>query len=324
MNVLIADKFEAFGIDGLKALGCSVHNEPGIGTEKLAEALARTKAQVLVVRSTKVPGPVIQGAPALKLIVRAGAGYDTIDIQAAAGKGIGVCNCPGTNSVAVAELAMALLMECDRRVADQVAQLRAGQWNKKEFSKAKGLKGMTLGVVGLGAIGRALIQRAKAFEMNVLAWSANMTDARARDLGVTSAGNSRADLLALAARADAITLHVAANDQTKRMCNAEFFGAMKPGAYFINTTRGSVVDEAALREAVASKGIRCGLDVFENEPAADGAWSTPTAALPGVYGSHHVGASTDQAQNAVAEVAVEVVKAFKHTGKFMHCVNGVG
>ena len=108
------------------------------------------------------------------------------------------------------------------------------------------------------------------------------------------------------------------------MCNAEFFGAMKPGAYFINTTRGSVVDEAALREAVASKGIRCGLDVFENEPAADGAWSTPTAALPGVYGSHHVGASTDQAQNAVAEVAVEVVKAFKHTGKFMHCVNGVG
>ncbi len=323
MKVLIADKFEAAGIEGLERLGCTLANEPGLGTEKLGEALTRTKAHVLIVRSTKVPASVIQGADDLKLIIRAGAGYDTIDTQAAAKAGIAVCNCPGTNSVAVAELTMALLLECDRRVADQTADLRAGQWKKKVYSKARGLKGLKLGVVGVGSIGRAVIQRAKAFEMDVAAWSANMSASRAAELGVENGGKSRQDLLRLARNCDAITLHVAANDDTKRMIDGAFFAEMQPGAYFVNTTRGSVVDEAALRMAVEEKGIRCGLDVFENEPAADGAWTTPTAALPGVFTSHHVGASTDQAQNAVAEATVHIVRVFKESGRFENCVNGV-
>lgn len=324
MNILVADKFEAFGLEALKSMGCTVANEPGIGTEKLPEALGRVKPDVLVVRSTKVPASVIEGAKGLRLIVRAGAGVDNIDVPAATRAGIAVCNCPGTNSVAVAELTMALLLECDRRIADQTAALRAGQWQKKEFSKAKGLKGMTLGLVGMGAIGRAVVQRAKAFEMNVMAWSANMTPERAAALGVTSAGNSRAALLDLARKSDAVSVHVAANDQTKRLIDGAFFAEMKPGAYFINTARGSVVDEVALRMAVQEKGIRCGLDVFEGEPAADGPWSTPTAALPGVYTSHHVGASTDQAQGAVAEMTVQIIKAFKETGKLENQVNAAG
>ncbi|MBX3363599.1 MAG: hypothetical protein KF866_02430 [Phycisphaeraceae bacterium] len=321
MKVLIADKFESEGIAGLERLGCVIADEPGIGTAGLAEALARTGADVLIVRSTKVPADVISAATKLKLIVRAGAGYDTIDIKAAGAAGIGVCNCPGTNSVAVAELTMALLLECDRRVADQTADLRAGVWKKKEYGKARGLKGLRLGVVGLGSIGKAVIQRAQAFEMKVAAWSANMTPARAAELGVENAGKTREDLLRLARSSDAVTAHVAATEATRRMFDGAFFAEMRPGSYFINTTRGSVVDEAALRMAVQKKGIRCGLDVFEDEPAADGPWKSPTALLPGVYGSHHVGASTDQAQRAVAEVVVQVVQTFKDTGRFEHCVN---
>ncbi len=323
MKILIADSFEQSGRDGLAALGCEVVSDPALTPETLPDAVAKVDPTVLVVRSKKVRPPAIEAGKSLRLIIRAGAGYDNIDLPAATAKGIAVCNCPGMNAVAVAELVFGLLLCCDRRIPDQTADLRSGAgWNKKEYAKARGLKGLTLGVIGVGAIGRAVVQRAKAFEMKVIAHSLRMTKERADDLGVEYGGSSREDLMAMLPRCDAVSLHVAATPESERMCDAAFFGAMKPGAYFINTSRGSVVDEAALAEAIKSKGIRAGLDVFANEPSeGKTAWTTALASLPGVYMTHHVGASTDQAQNAVADEVVRIVKVFRETGRAENRVN---
>jgi D-3-phosphoglycerate dehydrogenase len=315
LKILVADKFEKVGIDGLSALGCEVLNSPDVTADALPDALARLDPAILIVRSKKVRAAAIQAGRSLKGIVRAGAGYDNIDLAAATDRGVAVCNCPGMNAVAVAELAIGLLIACDRRVPDQAADLRAGKWNKKEYAVARGLKGLTLGVIGMGSIGREVIKRAQAFGMNVIAHSLNMTPDRAKDLGVEFGGSRRADLLAMLPRCDAVTIHVAANRESERMCDKSFFDAMKPGAYFINTSRGSVVDEAALRAAIETKKIRVGLDVYDSEPTEGRCdWTTPLAALPGVYGTHHVGASTDQAQTAVALEVVRIVRTHREMG----------
>lgn len=321
-TVLVADKFEKVGLDGLAALGCKVVNKPEAGAGDLAGAIRDAAPSVLIVRSSKTPRGAIEAGAGLKGIIRAGAGYDNIDTAAAASRGVAVCNCPGTNSVAVAELVFGLLLSLDRRLPEQTAALKAGQWNKKEFSKARGLKGLTLGVIGVGAIGREVIARAKAFGMPIIAHSINMTKDRAADLGVGFGGHTRADLHAMLPRCDAVSIHVAANKESDRMADAAFFAAMKPGAYFVNTSRGSVVDEPALLEAVRGKGIRVGADVFAGEPAGGTAeWSTPLAATLGFAGAHHIGASTDQAQTAVAEEVVRIVKVFTESGQWINKVN---
>jgi D-3-phosphoglycerate dehydrogenase len=323
MKVLVADKFEQEGIDALVALGCDVVSEPGLRAEDLAAAIDGADPEALIVRSTKVREDAIGASGSLKLIIRAGSGYDNIDCDAAASRGIGVCNCPGMNAVAVAELAMGLLLCCDRRLPDQTNDLRAGNWDKKGYAKARGLKGRVLGVVGLGAIGTELVQRARAFGMDIHVWSRSMNAARADEIGAAWWGNSRDDLLTLAAQADAVSVHVALTDETKGLCDAAFFRKLQHGAYFINTARGSVVDEAALAEAVRERGIRCGLDVWQDQPApTDRAFENPLVNLPGVYGTHHCGASTDQAQQAVAEEAVRIVSVFMETGRFENRVNG--
>jgi D-3-phosphoglycerate dehydrogenase len=322
MKVLIAEQFEQSGRDGLAGLGCEVVFDPAVTAEALPEVVTRLDPTVLVVRGKKVKAPAIVAGNALKLIIRAGAGYDNIDLQAATAKGVAVCNCPGMNAVAVAELVFGLLLACDRRIPEQCALAQGQQWSKKEYSKARGLKGLTLGLVGVGSIGREVSTRAKAFGMKVVANSLNMTRERAADLGVEYGGASRKELLDMIARCDAVSLHVSANPQSERLANAEFFAAMKKGAYFINTSRGSVVDEAALADAVTTRGVRAGLDVFAHEPAEPtAAWANELARLPGVYCTHHVGASTDQAQNAVAEEVVRIVKVYKQTGRTENKVN---
>src|SRR5215212_2026218 len=183
MHVLIADKFEQSGRDGLAAIGCEVTFQPDLKDEALVEAIGQLNPDVLVVRSTKVTAAALE-AGALKLVVRAGAGYNTIDVAAASRRGIYVSNCPGKNSIAVAELAFALMLALDRRIADNVVALRRGEWNKKEFSKARGLYGRTLGLVGLGRIGQEMIPRARAFGMKVVAWSRSLDEERAAALGV--------------------------------------------------------------------------------------------------------------------------------------------
>jgi D-3-phosphoglycerate dehydrogenase len=324
VQVLVADKFEKSGLEGLKSIGCAVAYEPESGTDRIAALAAQHKPAILVVRSTKVPGSVVAALPAagVKVIIRAGAGVDNIDSAAATAAGIKVCNCPGMNAIAVAELTMGLILACDRRIAEQTIEARAGKWNKKEYAKARGLKGLTLGLVGLGAIGKAVAQRAKAFDMRVVGWSRSLTPQSAGTMGVEFGGSDRAALLKMVGGCDVVSVHVAGAPETKQMCNAEFFNAMKQGAYFINTSRGTVVDENALRDAITAKGLRAGLDVYDNQPATPQAdWTNSTVGLHGVVATHHCGASTDQAQSAVADETVRIVKVFKETGRAENAVN---
>ena len=317
MKVLIADKFEQSGIDGLKAVGCEVISNPDLKDDALAAAIRDTGADVLVVRSTKVNEAALD-AGKLRLVVRAGAGYNTIDVKAASARGIYVSNCPGKNSVAVAELAFALILALDRRIADNVAELRAGKWNKKEFGKAAGLKGRTLGLIGLGQIGSEMIARAKAFGLNVIGWSRNLTPEKAEELGI----HYRQTILELVHEADIISLHVALTPDTRGFINADIFEVMKSGTIFVNTARAEVVDQAALAQAVKTKHIRAGLDVFANEPtSATGDFSDEIIGLPGVYGTHHIGASTDQAQEAIAAETVRIIREFRETGSVPNVVN---
>jgi D-3-phosphoglycerate dehydrogenase len=317
MKVLIADKFEEVGLAELRA-GFEVDHQPGLGGDGLAAAVAAGEPDVLVVRSTQVAAPVFAAGKRLKLVVRAGAGYDTIDVKAASAEGVYVANCPGKNAIAVAELAWGLILACDRRIPDQTAELRAGRWNKKEYSAARGLYGATLGVIGLGPIALAVIERARGFGMPVVAWSRSLTAARAKELGVEAAGS----LLKLAARADVVSVHVAATQETKRLIGRDFIAAMKHGATLINTSRGSVVDEEALRWGIEERGIRAGLDVYDGEPKGGTAeFATELSRHSGVYGTHHVGASTDQAQTAIALEAVRIIEHFGATGAVLNCVN---
>jgi D-3-phosphoglycerate dehydrogenase len=317
MLVLIADKFEQSGRDGLQAIGCEVSYQPDLKDDALVAAIAKEKPDVLVVRSTKVSEAMFEAGP-LKLVVRAGAGYNTIDVAAASRRGIYVSNCPGKNSIAVAELAFALILALDRRVADNVIALRAGQWNKKEFSKARGLFGRTLGLVGLGKIGQEMIPRARAFGMPVVAWSRSLTNEKAAELGAEYMKTP----LDLARAADIVSVHVALKPDTRMLIGPDFFRGMREGAYFINTSRGEVVDQAALVEAMHSKGIRAGLDVYAAEPTSGaGEFTDPIAKEPNLYGAHHIGASTDQAQEAIAAETVRIIQSFKETGKVPNVVN---
>jgi D-3-phosphoglycerate dehydrogenase / 2-oxoglutarate reductase len=318
MKVLIADKFEKVGIDGLKELGCTVVSQPEVKAEDLPAAIKANDPHILIVRSKKVNAAALKAGTALTLVIRAGAGIDTIDVATASSLGVFVSNCPGKNSIAVAELVMGLLLACDRRIPDQTAELRQGAWNKGEFAKARGLHGRTLGIVGLGQIGREIAGRAKAFGMRVIAWSRSLTHEEADRLGVIYAQTP----LDVARQADAVSVNVAANSETKHLVNAEFLAAMRPGAYLINTSRGSVVDEAALAHAVTEKKLRAGLDVFENEPAGStGTIANPIVRAPGVYGTHHVGVSTDQAQVAIAHEVIRIVGTFRDTGEVPNVVN---
>jgi D-3-phosphoglycerate dehydrogenase len=317
MKILIADKFEESGRIGLRMIGCEVSFQPDLKDDALVAAIAKEKPDALIVRGTKVTEPMLEAGP-LKIVVRAGAGYNTIDVAAASRRGIYVANCPGKNSIAVAELAFALMLALDRRVADNVIALRAGQWNKKEFSKARGLFGRTLGLVGVGKIGQEMIPRAKAFGMPVIAWSRSLTPDKAALLGV----ERKESPLEIAAAADVVSVHVALKPDTRGLISSEFFNAMREGAYFINTSRGEVVDQAALVEAIHAKGIRAGLDVFAAEPTSGVAEFTDAIAQEAnVYGTHHIGASTNQAQEAIAAETVRIVKSFKETGQVPNVVN---
>jgi D-3-phosphoglycerate dehydrogenase len=321
LKVLVADKFEESGIAGLRAAGCDVVYSPELADETLTQALRDTAADVLVVRSTAVTGAMLE-AGSLSLVVRAGAGYNTIDVATASTRGIYVSNCPGKNAIAVAELAFALVLALDRRVPDNVADLRAGTWNKKEYSKARGLYGRTLGLLGYGNIGQEVARRAHAFGMPIVVWSRRFATGRdqiANEPIPMQLAQSPADV---AARSDVLSVHLALNAETRGLVNASVLDQLRPGSYFINTARAEVVDHAALATAVRERGIRAGVDVFAAEPsAAAGAFSDPIGALPNVYGTHHIGASTDQAQEAIAAETVRIIASYKDTGKVPNVVN---
>jgi D-3-phosphoglycerate dehydrogenase len=321
MKVLVADKFEQSGLNGLKAIGCEVSYQPDLKDDALAEAIRDTKADVLVVRSTVVTGAMLERA-VLSLIVRAGAGYNTIDVAAASRRGIYVSNCPGKNAIAVAELTFALILALDRRIADNVIELRAGCWNKKEFSKARGLYGRTLSLLGFGSIGQEVAHRAVAFGMRVVVWSRRFAEGGKHPESAGIPIEAVATPQAAAERADVLSVHLALAEETRGLVGDDVLGRLEPGSYFINTARGEIVDQSALERAVRERGLRVGLDVFAGEPAGGtGEFAAPIAQLANVYGTHHIGASTEQAQEAIAAEAVRIISTFKTTGKVPNVVN---
>jgi D-3-phosphoglycerate dehydrogenase len=329
MQVLIADQFEQSGRDGLADAGCDVVFDPGLAGDTLAAALRETRAEVLIVRSSKVTADMLDGGD-LALIVRAGAGYNTIDVAAASARGIYVSNCPGKNSVAVAELTLGLILALDRRIPDNVAALREGRWDKKTFSKAAGLKGRTLGLLGFGSIAQAVARRAQAFGMDIVVWTRSFEDGGPVDFsayGLDAAGReSRVTAArtpgAVADAADILSIHVALGPGTRGLVDADLIGRLKDGAMVINTSRAEVVDHEALAAAVRERGIRVGLDVYPDEPsAAQAEYRHDLLDLPGVYGTHHIGASTEQAQEAIAAETVRIVRSFAETGRVPNVVN---
>ncbi len=319
MKVLIADTFEKSGLAGLRAAGCHVTYQADVGGQALVDAVRASGADVLVVRSTPVSAAVMD-AGKLALIVRAGAGYNTIDVRAASARGIYVSNCPGKNSIAVAELAFGLILALDRRIPDNVADLKAGRWNKKEYAKAAGLHGRTLGLLGLGSIGREMAGRAHAFGMALVVWSRRFGDEGSRELipGTEIVGTPAE----VAERADVLSVHVALTPETRGLVSADVLGRLKPGAIFINTARAEVVDSAALEDAVRARGLKVGLDVYAHEPKdSTGEFSDPLTSLALVYGTHHIGASTEQAQEAIAAETVRIIRTYKESGQVPNVVN---
>ncbi len=315
MKVLIADKLSQSTEDALKMLGATIDVQPDLTADTLPSAIG--DAQVLVVRSTKVTAATIDAGSQLSLIVRAGAGVNTIDVDEASKRGIYVTNCPGKNSAAVAELAIGLLIACDRRIVAASNDLRDGKWRKKEYGKACGLRGRTLGILGVGMIGREVICRARGLGMHIVAWSRSLNEARAAELDVEYAATP----LDVARRSDAVSFHVAATSETTGMVNDEFLAALKDGAILINTARGDIVDHAALAKAIAHKSLRVGLDVFGDEPKQGEAPFPDTALAKLVTATPHIGASTEEASEAIANEVVRIVRLFRETGKPVNLVN---
>jgi D-3-phosphoglycerate dehydrogenase len=308
MKILIADAFEQSGVDALTEAGHDLDYQPTLTSAQLAATVGG--AEVLVVRSTRVEADVFEVDGPLGLVIRAGAGTNTIDGQAAARRAVFVANVPGKNAVAVAELTMGLLLAIDRRIPDNVADARAGDWNKKAYSKAEGLLGKTIGIVGLGQIGLAVAERAAAFGMRVITIARSRdaaTEERIKELGIETV----LDLNALAAASDIVTIHVPAGSSTKRMIDAEFLSRLRAGSVLINTSRGDVLDEDAVLAAIDDKGLRVGIDVFEAEPTGGtGPFESRLARHSSVYTTHHIGASTAQAQEAIAAEVVAMIRDY--------------
>ena len=312
LKVLVADKFPDKYIQQMKDLDLEVEYSPKLGEKDLPEAAK--EADIIVVRSTVVNEETINNGKKLNLIIRAGSGVNNINIAAANKKGIYVTNCPGMNAVAVAELAIGLMISIDRFIPDNVNDFNKGSWNKDKYSKGKGLKGKTLGLIGVGNIGREVAKRALAFEMNV--YGKDIT----RIEGVQIKDFSEMDqLLTLC---DIVTIHLPSTPQTKGLFNKKMFSYMKDGAYLINTSRQDIVVEDDLLEAIKEKNIRYACDVFKGEPEyKSGEVSSKLQNNPNIYVTHHIGASTEQAQDAVAEETLNIIKHYVHSGVIDHWVN---
>lgn len=320
MQILVADALEASAVQSLEAAGHTCHVDPDLTADSLPDHIGDHEA--LIVRSTKVTAATVDAGKALRLVVRAGAGTNTIDVEAASASGVIVANVPGRNAAAVAELALGLMLAIDRKIPEGVIALREGHWDKKGMSKgARGLKGSTLGIVGLGSIGLGVATRAQAFGMNVKALRRPGRPAET-EKAITDMGVELLDSLPeLAAAVDVLSLHIPAGPETRGIVDAEVLSAMRPGSVLINTSRADIVDADALLAALNSGNLRAGLDVYPDEPGTGKAdWTSPISTHPAVTGTHHIGASTEEAQLAVADGVVDVIAAFV-SGQPIHVVN---
>lgn len=308
-KILVADKLSDAAIEMLRAQPDVelILSDPKEFYQHLGEA------EALLVRSAaKVTREVIEQAPKLRVIGRAGIGVDNIDLEAATERGILVMNTPGGNAVAVAEHTLALMLALARQIPAADASTKSGKWEKKRFMGTE-LRGKTLGVIGLGSIGREVVRRARAFEMRVIATDPYVSPQWARDLNV-----QLVELDQLLAESDYISLHVALTPETRNMISREQFARMKDGVRIINCARGGIIDEEALYEALCSgKVAGAGLDVFAKEPPE----GSPLLTLDNVIATPHIGGSTGEAQEIVGLTIAEQVLEFLRTGAAINAVN---
>ncbi len=312
-KVVVSDALAPQGLEILeRASGLQVMNVPGISPGELAGVLA--DADGLVVRSgTKVTADVIAAAPKLKVIGRAGIGVDNVDVPAATQRGIVVVNTPEGNNVTTAEHAIALLVALARHVPQATASMKAGKWEKNKFQGLE-LYNRTLGVVGLGNIGRIVADRACGLGMRVIAYDPFIAPEVAQQLDVELVA-----LDALVARSDAITVHVPKTKETTGLLNREMLARAKQGVLIVNAARGGIVDEAALLDGLNSGHVAgAALDVFEKEPTAK---DHPLVAHERVICTPHLGASTEQAQINVSIAVAEQVRDFLLSGEIRNAVN---
>ena len=318
MKVLLADKLAPIVAEYLLENGHEVESKPSLKDDLLIEALKIHSPDILVVRSTKISQEHIESCPSLGLIIRAGAGVNTIDLDTASSRGIFVANCPGRNAIAVAELVMGHILNWDRHICENIIDFRNGVWNKKSYSKSKGVFGQTLAICGMGAIGSAVVERAKGFGLHIKAWSRSLTLEKAERMGIEFCGTP----LEAASGSDILSIHLPAVTETKNFINAELLESMNDGGFVINTSRNSLLNEEDLLEAIERKGLKAGLDVFDNEPASsDKSVASPLCSNPNIYVTHHIGASTDQATTSVAEAVIEIIDTWTKSGEVLNCVN---
>lgn len=278
-------------------------------------------ADVVVVRSTSVTRDVIAAAPQLGLIVRAGAGTDTIDLDYASEAGVYVCNVPGQNAAAVAELTLGLILAIDRQIPAAVSDLNRGVWNKEGYSEARGLKGQSLGILGFGNIGLEVAVRAASFGLSIHALERNGRDPSTQEtidqLDVRLHETQQELLKAV----DIVSLHLPLTDETLGMVNTEFLSNLTQGAMLINTSRGDLVNERDLVQAMTERDIRVGLDVYPSEPTSGSSeWHTSLSNHANFVGTHHIGASTDQARQAIADGVLGAITEYE-VGVPSNCVN---
>src|SRR5688500_956632 len=316
MRVLVADRLSESSLDEMRTLGVDVSYEPELDAAELPSRL--TDINVLVVRGTEVSKAAFDAGSALNLVIRAGAGVKNIDVATASERGIYVANCPGKNASAVAELTFTLIGCLDRRVPDGVASLRGGRWEKDEFARAAGLRGRTLGILGLGHVGRAVLRIAHAYELSCFAWSRSLTNAKAAELGVTRVASPAE----LAKASDILSVHLELTERTRGIVDRKVLSQLKPGAFFVNTARDELVDYDALLELIPQKRLRVGLDVLPAEPQSrNSTYEHPILKSGLVYAGPHLGASTDKAPIATANETVRILRSFLTTGEVPSVVN---
>jgi D-3-phosphoglycerate dehydrogenase len=297
-KVLVCDSIDQAGIESMKRAGLSVDYKPEI---KPAELMSSVKDyDIIIVRSrTKVTKEVVDAAANAKIVARVGVGLDNVDVKAAEEKKIRVINAPEAASIAVAELAIGLMISLARSIPRADAESKRGNWIKKELMGTQ-LSGKYLGIVGVGNIGRNIGRLAKALRMNLIGYDPYPINPEF----IKETGMIVTDLNTLLESADFVTCHVPSTPETKHMFNTERFAKMKPTAYFVNTSRGEIIDENALYEALKSNKIAgAALDVFEVEPPTN----KQLLSLPNLVCTPHIGAQTREGQELASTVIAEKV-----------------
>ncbi|HEY3493754.1 MAG TPA: NAD(P)-dependent oxidoreductase [Polyangiaceae bacterium] len=316
MRVLVVDRLAEDALDEMRALGVEVEYAPEVQSSELPSRLGGVN--VLIVRGTEVSAAALAAGKSLNLVIRAGAGTRNVDVAYASERGIYVAATPGRNARAVAELTFTLVGCLDRRVPDATIALRGGRWEKDEYARAVGLEGRRIGILGLGHVGRAVLRLAQAYEMVPFAYGRALTAARAAELGVERVSSP----LELARRSDVFSVHLELSERTRGIVDRRVLEALPDGASFVNTARPELVDYDALLDLIPKKSLRVGLDVLPSEPGERTARYEHAILHAGlVYATPHIGASTDQAQTAIAGETVRILRSFVTKGEVPNVVN---